>query len=225
MRQKYWPFVNFFPRLRRIFILPVHTTNLMDFFSWDIQLFWWFSDNWQKNTSAFRDEKIVRVVKIYFSRVHRNFWNFGGRKCSKLWTFLSMSNTEAQTFGLLTSFFMRGSWYCFLLAHRKVLITESSTEKVIIPFYDFAIVDIEREQLDFLSQLFPLVCQNCNLRDLKPFVENYLLSKKTFPFLSVLSASEIEQKLLAFPQKNWPGLQNRILCAQRKVFLKKKKFL
>ena len=92
-------------------------------------------------------------------------------------------------------------------------------------FLIFSISDIEREELDFSSKAFRLVCQKCNLRDRKLFVENYLLSKKTFLFLFVLSASEIEQNLLAFPQTNRPGCQNSILCAHRNLFLRKKYFL
>ena len=76
----------------------------------------------------------------------------------------------------------------------------------------------------FLSKTFRFVSENCSLRDLKRVVENYIFLKNTISFFSVLSASEIEQKFLAFPRKIWPACQNCLFWfyVPRWTFFKKK---
>ena len=70
-----------------------------------------------------------------------------------------------------------------------------------------------------------MICQICNLCDLKLFIENYLFLKKIISvYFCSLSASGIDQNLLAFPRRSWRGCQNCILCAHRKFFLEKNNF-
>ena len=78
----------------------------------------------------------------------------------------------------------------------------------------------------FLWKTFRFVGENCSVRDLKRVVENYNSSRNTISFFSVLSASEIEQKFLAFPRKNWPACQNCLFWfyVPRWTFFEKKKF-
>ena len=188
----------FIPRLCQNFILPVHTTILPIFFPEKLTTFFWHRDTWQKETSAFRHEKLGDVLNTSFSRVHRiNWW----KKRKKNWVFLSVSKNESQIFRLLTKLFLRGSQYCFLLAHRKTLMKENVLlEK--FSFFSFSFSDIERQHLAFFVENFPFDLSKLQSLWLKtcrwkpPFLESYL-----FSFFLFYQRKRLNKTFCRFPEK------------------------
>ena len=221
MGQKILALRQFFsPRLCQNFNLPVHRTILMKFFFKKIttllMTFWQLT----KKSSAFRHKKFGRVVKTSLSRVHRNIW----WEKKNFLSFFIIVEVWVTNFWLLTEILPRCSQYCFLLAHRKILIKESSYEKVI--FFDISnYADFEREKLAFLSKTFGLVRQNCNLPELKLFAKNSIFQWETsLMFLSDFSASIIEENRLAFPEKTGGFVKNAFDGRTARFFWEKKNF-
>ena len=175
MGQKTLAFQLFFPRLCQNFNLLVQWTVLMNSFSKNSQLFFWLNGTWQKKFQPFVMNFFGGVVTTSFLRVHSNFW--WKIKWQFFWNFSSMSKTEPHTFGRFAKLFLRCSYYSFLLAPRKILIREKSSEKVMIPFLTFCFFGPwAREHLAFSSKTYRLFRQICILRELKLFVETTFFS-------------------------------------------------
>ena len=87
---------------------------------------------------------------------------------------------EPQVLGLLTKLFLLGSQYCFLLAHRMILMKKNVFWK---KYYTFLRILhfrlLSENNRCFLSKIFRLVFENCSHRDLKRVVENYISLKNT----------------------------------------------
>ena len=209
----------FVPRLCQDFFLPVHSTILMIFFKKNLQLFFWLNDTWQKKLQTFVINNFDRVVKTSILTCPQYFL-MGKNETFEL--FLSMSKTEPQTFGLLTEVFLRGSQYCFLLAHRKILVKESSYEKVI--FYDIShFADFEREKLAFFSKTFGLVRQNFNLPELKLFVENNIFYEKPHFCFFLFFQRQLLKKIYLRFLKKLVGLSKMHSMRAKQGFSEKKK--
>ena len=176
-----------------------------------------------KKLQPFALEIFGDVFKTSFSHVHGiNWW----KKREKCWACLSVSKIEPLVFGLMTNVFLRGSQYCFLLAHRKTLMKENVLLKKLFYFFSILLFWTLSENIwPFLSKTFRLICQNCNLRDLKHVVENHLFSKNIFSLSSSFISVRDGTKPIGVSAKKLTVLSNCILCTKRNVFLRKKNFL
>ena len=175
-----------------------------------------------KKLQPFALEIFGDVFKTSFSHVHGiNWW----KKREKCWACLSVSKIEPLVFGLMTNVFLRGSQYCFLLAHRKTLMKENVLLKKLFYFFSILLFWTLSENIwPFLSKTFRLICQNCNLRDLKHVVENHLFSKNIFSLSSSFISVRDGTKPIGVSAKKLTVLSNCILCTKRNVFLRKRIF-
>ena len=208
---------NLFPLLCQYFILPVHRNNLMKFFKklttllltfWHLteennslssRKFCWGSQNF---CSTCPQERLVEK-KV------RKFWFF--YQCRKL------------IFGLWQNFYCGVVGTAFYMPIGTFWLEKVLLRKLLFLLWHFAFSHLEREQLAFLAKTFRLVCQNCNLPDLKHIVENYFFSKKNHFCFFLFCQRRKLNKNLSVSSKKSAGLSKRhSLCPEKRFFEKTK---
>ena len=190
-----------------------------NFFLRNLLFFLWFADTWQINLS-------LSSWKLWRGRLNFIVTCRKEHLLEKNWKILSFFISVedwATNFQHFDKIFLRGGQYCFLLAHREILVEKIFPKKPIIPFFHFAFSDIERERLTFCRKL-SVWLSKLQSPHLKHFEEIYFFSKRSFLYLSVLSASENEHNLLVFLKKLAGLSKLHSMCPEELLFEKKEIF-
>ena len=190
-----------------------------NFFLRNLLFILWFADTWQINLSL-SSWKLWRGSLNFIVTCRKEHLL---EKNGKFWAFFTVSKTEPQFFSILTKFSCAVVNTVFYWPIGRFWWRKIFRKNLLFLFFHFAFPDIERERLTFCRQL-SVWLSKLQSPHLKHFVEIYFFSKRSFLYLSVLSASENEHNLLVFLKKLAGLSKLHSMCPEELSFEKKEFF-